>query len=111
MSSLKLNKHCRCSPRRGSNTFLHSALTSLVILVSVLVPCAKAAQAELKDLSINGDIRDGKARLVIETQVQGLKDDKKLLYATELQHTIRVAREKAVHTIVATFDILQGEPR
>jgi hypothetical protein len=41
----------------------------------------------LKDLSINGGVQDGKARLVIEAQLQGLTGDKdKALFSTTLQH-------------------------
>ncbi len=89
------------------------ALSGLVLLIpALLVAPASGAEAELKDLSINGGIQDGKARLVIETQLHGLTEDKsKSLFATELQHTIRITREKQAHTMVATFDILQGEPK
>ncbi len=71
-----------------------------------------AAQAELKDLSINGGIQDGKARIVIDANLTGLPGDKdKLLFATALQHSLQITREKHTHTINATFDILQGEPK
>src|SRR3989442_1441382 len=87
-------------------------LIVIVLLLLVPIPGAKAAEAELRDLSINGGVQDGKARLVIEAQLHGLTEDKnKLLFATALEHTIRIAPEQQTHTINATFDILQGDPK
>src|SRR5258706_2816542 len=101
----------RSELRYGRRTTM--ALSGLVLLIpALLVAPASGPEAELKDLSINGGIQDGKARLVIETQLHGLTEDKsKSLFATELQHTIRITRERQAHTMVATFDILQGEPK
>jgi hypothetical protein len=71
-----------------------------------------AAQTELKDLSINGGVQDGKARLIIEAQLHGLTGDKdKVLFSTSLQHVWQIAREKHTHTITATLDVLQGDPK
>jgi hypothetical protein len=73
---------------------------------------AAAAQAELKDLSIDGGVQDGKARLVIEGHLTGIgRESEKVVYATALQHAIHISREKQTHTIAATFEILQGEPK
>src|SRR5688572_26836229 len=81
----------------------------LLILFSLSSHCA---QTELKDLSINGGVQDGKARLVIEAQLHGLTGDKdKLLFSTTLQHVWQIAREKHTHTIAATLDVLHGEPK
>jgi hypothetical protein len=80
-------------------------------LIVFAVP-AHAAQAEVKDLSINGGIQDGKARIVIDAQLKGLTDDKeRLLFATALQHAMRFTRDKLEHNITATIDILQGEAK
>ncbi|HEY2953486.1 MAG TPA: hypothetical protein VGK40_12930, partial [Verrucomicrobiae bacterium] len=102
-------------PARPSNAFRPSASLSVFIFSLVLfsITCSsRAAQAELKDLSVNGGVQDGKARLVIEANLQGLTGDKdKLLFATTLQHTLQIARDKHTHTIAATFDILQGEAK
>src|SRR5688572_13015886 len=70
-----------------------------------------AEKAELKNISVNGGIEDGKARLVIEAALQGLfgTEREKLLYSTTLDHAVRITREKQIHTVSATFDILQGE--
>ena len=64
----------------------------LLVLSSLSGHCA---QTELKDLSINGGVQDGKARLVIEAQLHGLTGDKdQLLFSTTLQHVWQIAREK-----------------
>src|SRR5213593_4962690 len=84
----------------------------LTLLFSACAPSTHAAQAEVKDLSINGGIQDGKARIVIDAQLKGLTDDKeRLLFATALQHAMRFTRDKLEHNITATIDILQGEAR
>src|SRR6266545_2922426 len=84
----------------------------LTLLFSAGVSSTHAAQAEIKDLSINGGIQDGKARIVIDAQLKGLTDDKeRLLFATALQHAMRFTRDKLEHNITATFDILQGEAK
>lgn len=90
---------------------IHRALL-LVLLAVVVQSPARAAQAELKNLSVNGGIEDGKARLVLEANLTGLPGDKdKALFATTLQHLLQITREKHLHTANATFEILQGEPR
>src|SRR6187402_3559411 len=72
----------------------------LLVLFSLSSYCA---QTELKDLSINGGVQDGKARLVIEAQLQGLTADKdKLLFSTTLQHMWQIARERHTHTCAAS---------
>jgi hypothetical protein len=84
----------------------------LWVLFSLSSLWSHCAQTELKDLSINGGVQDGKARLIIEAQLQGLTADKdKLLFSTTLQHLWQIAREKHTHTITATLDVLQGEPK
>lgn len=89
----------------------HRALLLATLALLVHSP-AEAAQAELKNLSLNGGIEDGKARLVIEANLTGLPGEKdKALFATTLQHRLQITREKHLHTVNATFDILQGEPR
>jgi hypothetical protein len=73
---------------------------------------AAAAQAELKDLSVDGGIQDGKARLVIEAQLNGLTSEKSAaLFASTLDHLIQIQRERIQHTLRARIDVLQGDPR
>jgi hypothetical protein len=73
---------------------------------------AADSKAEVKNLSINGGLQDGKARLIIEALLGSLPGEKdKLLFATTMQHSINVTSEKAAHTFTATFDILNGEPK
>lgn len=98
---------------RESLRGLTSAATGMVMAaVIALSPVAFGAQAEVKDVSINGGVQDGKARIVIEGQFGPLTADKeKLLFATTLQHSLFIARDKHTSVIQATFDILQGEPK
>ena len=70
---------------------------SLIILTCVSLSFVRAAETgkDLKDLSINGGVQDGKARLVIEARIQESATDKqKLLFATSLEQAIQVSREK-----------------
>jgi hypothetical protein len=70
-----------------------------------------AAPTELKDLSVNGGIQDGKARLIIEAQLAGLTGDKNtLLFASTLTQVITIGPTKITHAINVTIDILQGTP-
>lgn len=71
-----------------------------------------AEKAEVKNISVNGGIEDGKARLVIEAALHGLGTNReKLIYTAALDHVVRITREKQLHTINASFDVLQGEPK
>jgi hypothetical protein len=73
---------------------------------------AAEAKAELKDLSLSGGLGEGKARLIIEAVLNGLPGESgKAIYATALQHSIRVSRDKLNHTFDATIDILEGAPK
>src|ERR1035437_9565295 len=95
----------------------HTSVVSL-LLVSLLfcsgLAAAQAAStiAEVKNLSLNGGLEDGKARLVIEAILKGLPgDQEKAIFSTALQHSIRITRDKLSDSIAATFDILSGEPK
>ncbi len=94
--------------------------SALMMLLGVLVPIwtgqgslrAAEAQAELKNISINGGLGDGKAHLTVDAVLNGLSGaNEKLMYATTLQHSIQVSRDKLTHAITATIDIVQGEPK
>src|SRR5262245_32960692 len=77
-----------------------------------LAPFAHGAAAELKDISINGGLQDGKARLVIEALLSGLSGDReRVIFTTTLQHSMQVSREAIRHSINATLDILQGDAK
>jgi hypothetical protein len=95
----------------------HAGLGSF-LLVSVLLwaglAAARAASttAEVKNLSLNGGLEDGKARLVIEAILKGMPgDQEKVVFSTALQHSIKITRDKLTDSIAATFDILAGEPK
>ncbi len=82
------------------------------LLTFALAAAAPAATAELKDLSINGGVEDGKARLVIEAQLAGLgADPQALLFASSLQQIVQVSRERLDHVLRVNIEILQGPAR
>ena len=91
------------------------SLRSRGILAVALLPsllAAAATQVELKNLSVNGGIEDGRARLVLEANLTGMSGEKeKPFFATAIQHSLKITRELQRHTINVTFDILQGDPR
>ena len=95
----------------------HARVVSL-LLVCLLLCCVLAAAraasttAEVKNLSLNGGLEDGKARLVIEAILKDLPGDReKAIFSIVLQHSIKITRDKLANSIVATFDILAGEPK
>src|SRR5262245_5273335 len=70
------------------------------------------ATAEVQNLSVNGGLEDGKARLIIEAVLNNLPGDRdKLIYATTLQQSIKVGRDQLTNIITATLDVLQGDPK
>lgn len=88
-----------------------AAAWSLATLIAFVPMIAPAAQAEVKDVTINGGVQDGKARIVIEGQFGPLTGEKeKVLYSTAIQQAINITRDKHTHAINVVFDILRGEP-
>src|SRR6516165_4541954 len=87
---------------------------AIVFLLAIaLLPITRAAEqrADLKNISLSGGLEDGKARLVIEALLNGFPGGKeKAIFATSLQDSIKVTRDKLTHNITATLDILQGAP-
>ncbi len=82
------------------------------ILAPWLAATALAAEAEIKDLAIEGGIADGKAKLTFEGTLGAISGDKqKLIFATSFRHWIKANRGALRHHIEATFDTLQGEPK
>src|SRR6266436_6020087 len=80
-----------------------------VVLVSAV---ADDQKAEIKNLSVNGGLEDGKAKLVIEAVLNGLPGDRdKVAFATSLQHSIKVTRDKITDSIPATLDVLTCEQK
>ncbi len=87
-------------------------LISLLLCSGLAAAGAASTSAEVKNLSLNGGLEDGKARLVIEAILRGLPGDQdKAVFSTALQHDIKVTRDKLTDSIAATFDILAGEPK
>src|SRR5258706_10775186 len=99
-------------PRGQINEFTKTMKRTLAVLLSVVVSFG-AERAEVKNISVNGGIEDGKARLVIEAMLQGLTaaEREKLLFSTTLNQSVQITREKQIHTVAAMFDILQGEAK
>jgi hypothetical protein len=87
-------------------------LVSLLIWSGLIAGQAASTTAELKNLSVNGGVEDGKARLVIEALLNRLPSDQdKVIFATALEHSIKITPEKLTDSILATLDILEGEPK
>jgi hypothetical protein len=86
-------------------------MATLLSLLLVALSTHGAEQAELKDVSLNGGITDGKARLTIEGFLGTPDAEVKTLFSTAVEHSLSVTREKHSHTIHAKFEILQGEPK
>src|SRR4051812_36396092 len=73
---------------------------------------ADEQKAEIKNLSVNGGLQDGKAKLIIEAVLNGVPGDKeKGVFATKLEHSIKVTRDKVTDAISATLDVITGEPK
>src|ERR1035437_9555261 len=95
----------------------HFGVVSLLLIPLLLwsgLAAVRAASttAEVKNLSLNGGLEDGKARLVIEAILKGMPgDQEKAVFSTALQHSIRITRDKLTDSVAATFDILAGEPK
>src|ERR1017187_7197868 len=92
-------------------------VVSLMLVYLLLCSGSAAARAasttaEVKNLSLNGGLEDGKARLVIEAILKGMPgDQEKAIFSTTLQHSIKITRDELTDSIAATFDILAGEPK
>src|SRR4051812_30976922 len=82
----------------------------LTLLLGTFVSIA-AETVDIKNVSVSGVVPEGRARIVIEGFQTGAPEREKLLYSTTLNHVVQITPEKQTHTINATFEILQGEPR
>ena len=93
------------------HTSRSSAVAALFALLVLTFFPALAATAELKDLSFNGGVQDGKARLVIEALLAGAgMGPDKALFSTATEQAITVGPDKVSHIIRAKVEVLQGEP-
>jgi hypothetical protein len=89
-----------------------------VILIFVLVSsfsasvsraADNAAQVEVKNVSLEGGLREGKARLVIEADLSGFSESReKVIYGIAVQHAIRVSRDRLGHVFRLDADAIQG---
>lgn len=94
---------------------VHACVFLLASLLSPLAPHvshAASTKAEVKNLALTGGLEDGKAKLIIEADLQGLESARaKPIYATALQHSLRATLEKLSHTFLLKIDVIQGEPK
>lgn len=87
-------------------------LAAILLLAGTLPDASAATKAEVKNLSLTGGLEDGKAKLIIEADLQGLESARaKPIYATALQHSLRATLEKFSHTFLLKIDVIQGEPK
>lgn len=83
-----------------------------MVFAQVSTCSAAPATAEVKNISLNGGVEEGKAKLIIEAQLQGLDAARaKPIFATALQHSIRATLEKFSHTFLVRIDVIHGEPK
>ena len=83
-----------------------------MLLTGPLARAAEPVTATVKSLSLNGDMNEEKARLVLEAQFDGSRPGReKLIFATVLQHSIRASLEKLSHSFRLQIDVIQGEPK
>ena len=87
----------------------------ILLFLFLLCPLRAAdapVQADVKSVSLNGELNDDKARLVIEAQLNGLRPGReKLIFATALQHSLRASLDKLSHSFRLQIDVIQGEPK
>src|ERR1035438_5213912 len=112
-TNLKMNTPIVSFNSRPWHTHVVSLLLVALLFCSGLIAGqAASSTAELKNLSVNGGVEDGKARLVIEALLNRLPGDQdKAIFATALEHSIKITPEKLTDSIFATLDILEGEPK
>lgn len=72
---------------------------------------AAEARLDAKGIAISGGAEDGKARLIIEANLLDNLKQLRVIHSTTLHHALQVTRDKMLHTVQATFDVLQGDPR
>lgn len=85
---------------------------AVVFALPSLIASAFAADAEIKNPSINGGINDGKLRLVIEGPLNGQPGDhEKRIFSTAINQSVKVAREKVTSQFAVAIEILHGEPK
>jgi len=113
---MRIEKRLRSplSPSEGAREKRRGFASAALFVLALFFTSARlhGAAAELKDLSINGGLQDGKARLVIEAQMKGSPDERdRVLFSTALEHAIQISRDAIDHTFSAVIEILDGDPR
>jgi hypothetical protein len=84
----------------------------LLLFLCAIANAPAATQTEVKNLSLTGGLDDGRAKLIIEADLQGFDGARaKPIYATALQHSLRATLEKFSHTFLLKIDVIQGEPK
>ena len=85
----------------------------LSLLTALLMSAPLGAQTEeITAPAISGGVADGKVKVTIEFDLAGHQSaTDKVIFATSVQHSIKVTRDKIMHQLTVTLDILQGEPK
>ncbi len=100
----------RALPRLRPLGQVLSRLSLLAAGLIFVVPGSHAqTQAEVERLSVNGEAGPEGASLVIKADLKGqdaLKQN--LIYATRVQHTMAVARDRLDHRMEVEVDVIQG---
>lgn len=90
--------------------FLLTGIQAVVLTCFPLVARAQT-QAELTDVSINGGIQDGKARLTIEGLLSGKGFHPPLLFSALVQDQVQVQPQQIRQKIEVSVEVLQGVPK
>src|ERR1043166_6571234 len=99
-------------PFRSIKECLPLLIPAMVAFLLGTLLSATAAETELTNISVNGGVQNGKARLVIEGNLfSPAGQQANPLFATTVEQLINITREKQTHTIHVVFDLLQGEPK
>ncbi len=106
-------------PLQSTNSSLAARLTWRLALGAYLVlgawclelpTHAADAVAEVKNATFTSG--EGGGRIVIEATLKGMADDPaKVIFASAIQHTMRVGLEKISHVARVQIEIIQGEPK
>ena len=101
----------RLSSWRESGWTLAGALALAV--ASVVAPLSARAQqaAEVEKIAVHGEAGPDGGSLVISATLKKPGEEKeKLIYATRVEHTLSVQRERLDHVFALTVDVIQGRP-
>lgn len=88
--------------------WLRGGLCACLLLANAF---AAEPAAELRDVTVNGGVQDGKARLTIEGWLTTPAERTKVVFAAVVQDAVMVTREKVTQDLKITLDVIEGKPQ